>query len=126
MDILANLKRISVSRLLGFTLISLLRKFIIHLSVPDTCTVVSKGINYDSLLLSSIIQSWTGVVRASPGFVSRRGRAPLEPRHAKPPKHTQQQHSHCFQYEINCHPLHKKFKKQCGDISKPAFPAVRA
>lgn len=59
MDILARLKCISVSRLLGFALISLPRKFIICLSVPDSCTVVFKGINDDSLFLSSPHQCWT-------------------------------------------------------------------
>lgn len=53
MDILASMKCISVSRLLGFALISLPRKFIICLSVPDSCTVFFKGINYDSLLVKA-------------------------------------------------------------------------
>lgn len=74
MDILASTKCISVSRLLGFALISLPRKFIICLSVPDSCTAVFKGINYD--FLSSGSQSWTQMLQPLPRFSNSPDHAP--------------------------------------------------
>ena len=69
MDILASMKCISVSRLLGFALISLPRKFIIRSSAPDGCTVVFKGINYD--FLSSVSQGWNQPLQPLPCFANR-------------------------------------------------------
>lgn len=109
MDILASMKCISVSRLLGFALISLPRKFIICLSVPDSCTVVFKGINYDFLFLSSLIQSRTPANLGRALLIDRQ--APYTSQ-TMPPKlfflifEAYKIHTHtmflCFQYEINC------------------------
>lgn len=135
MDILASMKCISVSRLLGFTLISLPRKFIICLSVPDSSMVAFKGINYDFQVLSSVSQRSNFCYFGHALLVDQQGPCTSQTTACNSDhsfkastyiqKADTQPYSCCFQCEISCKSLHKKLENHVGTIKKQFFSPPR-